>query len=341
MEYRTLGRSGLLVSTLALGTGSFSGKNGGAWGSVDVAEARRMIDLSLDAGINLVDCADIYGGGAAEEILGQAIKGKREKLLISTKLAHPCGDNVNDIGTSRYHIARGVEKALKKLGTDHIDLLQLHGFDAKTPPEETLATLDALIRAGKLGYVGVSNYAGWQLMKALAVADRYGLPRYVAHQAYYSLVGRDYEWELMPLGLDQGVGAVVYSPLGWGRLTGRIRRGSTMPADSRLQDPAQFVYGPTMDDEYLYRVVDALDAVALETGKTVPQVALNWVMGRPTIATVLIGARNEKQLQDNLSAAGWKLSADQIARLDKASYLRPSYPAWHQYSTPFLSPPAI
>jgi len=219
---------------------------------------------------------------------------------------------------------------LKRLGTDHIDLFQLHGYDAKTPPEEVLSTLDVLIRAGKIGYIGVSNFSGWHLMKALATADRYGLPRYVANQAYYSLVGRDYEWELMPLGLDQGVGAVVWSPLGWGRLTGKIRRGAPTPEVSRRNVQMMNDMGPPADDEYVFRVVDALDQVAEETGKTVPQVALNWLLQRPTVSTVVIGARDEKQLKDNLGAVGWNLTPEQVKTLDKASAVQLAYPYWHQ-----------
>ena len=329
MEHRQLGRSGFFVPELSFGTGTFGGKGGLAgWGSTDAAAATRIVDICLEHGITMFDSADIYSGGASEEVLGAAIRGRRDKVLISTKATFRAGPGANDVGSSRFHLTRAVEGALKRLGTDHIDLFQLHGYDARTPPEEMLATLDALIRAGKIGYVGVSNFSGWHLMKALATADRYGLPRFVANQTYYSLVGRDYEWELMPLGLDQGVGAVVWSPLGWGRLTGKIRRGAKLPEVSRLHTTADF--GPPVDDEYLYRVVDALDEVAAETGKTVPQVALNWLLQRPTVATVVIGARDEKQLKDNLGAVGWSLTPDQVKRLDKASAVTLAYPYWHQ-----------
>lgn len=331
MEYRLLGRSGLKVSALALGTATFSGKgSGSAWGEVDVLAARRMVDLCLEAGVTLFDSADIYGGGVSESILGEAIKGRRDKLLISTKLTFRHGTGPNDIGSSRYHIVRGVETALRKLGTDHIDLLELHGFDAQTPVEETLSTLDSLIKAGKLGYIGVSNFSGWHLMKSLAVSEKYGYARYVAHQAYYSLIGRDYEWELMPLGLDQGVGALVWSPLGWGQLTGKIRRGAPLPAVSRRRSKADNDIGPQVPEENLYKVVDALDAVAAETGKTVPQVAINWLLQRPTVSSVILGARTEAQLIDNLGAAGWALTADQVAKLDAASQRPAAYPYWHQ-----------
>lgn len=331
MEYRLLGRSGLKVSALALGTATFCGRDGGsAWGSVDVEDACRMIDRCLDAGVNLFDSADIYGGGVAETILGAAIKGRRDRLLISTKLTFRHGAGPNDVGSSRYHITRRVETALKKLGTDHIDLLQLHGFDALTPVEETLMTLDSLVRAGKIGYIGVSNYSGWHLMKSLATSDKYGLSRFVAHQAYYSLVGRDYEWELMPLALDQGVGTVVWSPLGWGRLTGKIRRGAALPDVSRRQSKADNDIGPQVEDEYLFRVVDVLQALATETGKTIPQIAINWLLQRPTVSSVILGARTEAQLSDNLGAVGWHLSTEQVARLDAASAVTPVYPYWHQ-----------
>jgi len=331
MEYRQLGRSGFYVPVLTFGTGTFGGKGGlAAWGSTDVEEATRLVDLCLDHGLTMFDSADIYSRGAAEEVLGAAIKGRRDKVLISTKATFRSGEDANDVGSSRLHIVRAVEGSLKRLGTDRIDLFQLHGYDAKTPPEEVLSTLDVLMRAGKILYVGVSNFSGWHLMKSLAIADRYGLPRYVANQTYYSLIGRDYEWELMPLGLDQGVGAVVWSPLGWGRLTGKIRRGAPPPAVSRRNVQASNDMGPPVKDEYFHKVVDALDAVARETGKTVPQVALNWLLQRPTVSTVIIGARNESQLKENLGAVGWNLGPDQVKALDDASCRILPYPYWHQ-----------
>ena len=332
MEYRLLGGSGFKVPVLSLGTGTFGG--GGAifkpWGATDVAEATRLVDICLEAGLTLFDSADIYSQGMAEEILGQAIKGRRDKVLISTKATFRSGEGPNEVGSSRFHLTRAVDASLKRLGTDHIDLYQLHGFDAQTPIEETLGTLDDLVRAGKIGYIGCSNFSGWHLMKSLAISEKYGLARYVAHQAYYSLVGRDYEWELMPLGVDQKVSAVVWSPLGWGRLTGKIRRGASLPEVSRLQSKLVADSGPPVPQDYLYSVVDALDAVAQETGKTVPQVALNWLLQRPTVANVIIGARNEQQLKDNLGAVGWNLTADQIQKLDDASARKPAYPYWHQ-----------
>ncbi|MBV9659018.1 MAG: aldo/keto reductase [Verrucomicrobia bacterium] len=330
MEFRQLGGAGFKVPVLSLGTGTFGGSNEffKAWGESGVAEATRLVDICLEAGLNMFDSADIYSDGLAEEILGKAVKGRREQVIISTKATFRIGPGDNDLGSSRHHLIRSCEASLRRLGTDYIDLYQMHGFDALTPPEETLNTLADLVRAGKVRYVGCSNYSGWHLMKSLAVAEKYNLPRMVAHQAYYSLIGRDYEWELMPLGLDQKVGAVVWSPLGWGRLTGRIRRGSPLPADSRLHTTADM--GPPVEDEYLFRVVDAIDEVAKETGKTVPQIALNWLLQRPTVANVIVGARNEEQLRQNLGAVGWNLSADQVARLDAASARTKIYPYWHQ-----------
>src|SRR3954471_4760977 len=332
MEYRQLGGSGLKVPVLTFGTGTFGGKGElfKAWGSSDVAGATRLIDICLEAGLNMFDSADVYSGGAAEAIIGAAVAGRRVQLLISTKATFRLGEGPNDVGSSRHHLIRSVEAALRRLKSDYIDLFQLHGFDAMTPVEEVLSTLDTLVRAGKIRYVGCSNFSGWHLMKALATADRYGWPRYVAHQAYYSLVGREYEWELMPLGIDQKVGAVVWSPLGWARLTGKIRRGPPRPDVSRLKDQVNVDSGPPVADEYLYTVVDAIDAIAAETGKTVAQIALNWLLQRPTVATLIIGARDEAQLRQNLGAVGWNLTPEQVARLDAASAVTPIYPYWHQ-----------
>jgi aryl-alcohol dehydrogenase-like predicted oxidoreductase len=344
MEYRRLGASGLKVPALSFGAGTFGGKGPlfGNWGNTDAKEARRLLDICLEAGVNLFDTADVYSNGASEEVLGGAVKGRRDAVLISTKTGLPMGDGPNEAGTSRRRLIKAVEDALRRLGTDYIDLLQLHAFDASTPVEEVLATLDILVRSGKLRYVGVSNFSGWQLMKSLAVAEKHGWPRYVANQVYYSLVGRDYEWELMPLGLDQDVGALVWSPLGWGRLTGKIRRGEPLPAGSRLHETAG--YGPPVDDELLYRVVDALDAVAAETGKTVPQVAINWLLQRPTVSSVIIGARDEAQLRQNLGAIGWSLTPEQMARLDAASTVTAPYPYFpyrRQEGFARLSPPVV
>ncbi|WDS37021.1 aldo/keto reductase [Pseudoxanthomonas sp.] len=331
MDTRFLGRSGLKVPVLGFGAGTFGGKGPlfSAWGDTGVEQARRMVDLCLDAGLNLFDTADVYSDGASEEILGAALQGRRDQVLLSTKTGLRLGDGPNDAGASRFRLLRAVEASLKRLRTDYIDLLQLHAFDAMTPVEETLSTLDDLVRAGKVRYLGASNYAGWQLMKSLSVADAHGWSRFVANQAYYSLAGRDYEWELMPLGIDQGVGAVVWSPLGWGRLTGKLRRGQALPEQSRLHDTAAF--GPAVDDERLFGIVDVLDAIAGETGHTIPQIAINWLLQRPTVSTVLIGARTEAQLRDNLGAVGWSLDAGQLARLDAASLVDapyPYYPYW-------------
>jgi len=331
MEYRRLGASGFKVPVLSFGAGTFGGQGPlfSAWGNTDATQARRLIDICLDAGLTMFDTADVYSKGESEKILGEAIKGRRDRVLISTKATFRFSDDdPNEVGSSRFHLLAAIEAALKRLGTDHIDLFQLHGFDALTPVEEVLSTLDDLVRAGKIRYVGVSNFSGWHLMKSLAAADRYGYPRYVANQTYYSLIGRDYEWELMPLGLDQGIGAVVWSPLGWGRLTGKIRRGQPLPKTSRLHQTAEI--GPPVADELLFRVVDALDEIAKETGKTVPQIALNWLLQRPTVATVVIGARNEEQLRQNLGAVGWNLTPAQVAKLDAASAVTAAYPYWHQ-----------
>ncbi|MFP5304680.1 MAG: aldo/keto reductase [Gammaproteobacteria bacterium] len=326
MEYRKLGASGLKVPALSFGAATFGGQAPffSAWGSADASEARRLVDICLDAGANLFDTADVYSSGASEEILGAAIKGRREHVLISTKTSLPTGRGANEGGSSRHRLVPAIDAALKRLGTDYIDLLQLHGYDAGTPIEEVLYTLDTLVRAGKLRYVGVSNFAGWQLMKSLAIAERHGWPRYVAHQVHYSLVGRDYEWELMPLALDQGVGALVWSPLGWGRLTGKVRRGQPLPAGTRLQEVAQ--WGLPVDEERLYRVVDALDAVAAETGRSLPQIALAWLLTRPTVSSVILGARNQAQLRDNLGAVGWALAPEHLQRLNDASAVTPAYP---------------
>jgi len=330
MDYRLLGYSGLKVSALSLGTGTFGGGTEffRAWGQTDVKEAKRLIDICLDAGVNLFDTADIYSFGLSEEILGKAIEGKRNRLLISTKATFRFGDGPNDAGSSRHHLLQACEASLRRLGTDHIDIYHMHGFDSLTPVEETLETLDTLVRSGKVRYLACSNFSGWHLMKSLAISKTYGWARYVAHQVYYSLVGREYEWELMPLGIDQKVGALIWSPLGWGRLTGKIRRGQPLPAESRLHKTAEM--GPSVPSEYLYKVVDAIEAIARETGKSVPQIALNWLLQRPTVCSVIMGARNEEQLRQNLGATGWNLTPEQVAALDAASEIAPAYPYWHQ-----------
>jgi aryl-alcohol dehydrogenase-like predicted oxidoreductase len=326
MEYRNLGKSGLKVPVLSFGAGTFGGSGPlfGAWGSTDVEEASRLVDICLEADVTLFDTADVYSDGASEEVLGKAIQGRRDRVLISTKAGLPTGSGPNDWGTSRGRLIASVDAALTRLGTDYIDIFQLHAHDASTPVEEVLATLDLLVKAGKLRYIGVSNFSGWQIMKALAAAERHGWTRYVAHQVYYSLAGRDYEWDLMPLGHDQGLGALVWSPLAWGRLTGKIGRAKPLPTGSRLHETAQF--GPPVEDEYLYRVIDALEDVALEVEKTVPQVAINWLTQRPTVSSVIIGARNAEQLRQNLGSIGWQLTAEQILKLDAASAVTAPYP---------------
>ena len=337
MEHRHLGKSGLRVPALSFGTGTFGGGNDffKGWGSTDSNGAARLVDICLDHGVSMFDSADVYSDGLAEQILGQAIKGKRNRVLISTKATFPLGDGANDYGSSRQHLIEAVDKALQRLGTDHIDLFELHGQDNNTPVEETLATLDQLVRSGKIRYIGGSNFSGWHLMKSLAVSDRYGYPRYVAHQAYYSLLNRDYEWELMPLGVDQGVGAVIWSPLGWGKLTGKIRRGQPAKPGMRAHDIAGT--GPQFEEERLFRIVEALDVVSAETGKTLPQIALNWLLRRPSVSTVIIGARDEAQLVENIGAVGWVLTPEQIARLDQASDVAAAYPVWHQRGFPMLN----
>jgi len=330
VEYRTLGNSGLKVSTLCFGLGTFGGGNEffKAWGASTDEEAKRIVGLCLDAGINVFDTADIYSNGLSEQVFAKAMHGKRHQMLISSKATFRFGDGPNDVGSSRYHLIEACEGSLKRLGTDRIDIYHMHGFDAMTPIDEVLYALDTLVRNGKVRYIACSNFSGWHLMKSLTTSERHGWAKYVSHQVYYSLVGRDYEYELMPLGIDQNVGAMVWSPLGWGRLTGKIRRGQLLHKESRLHVTAD--KGPQVPEEYLYKVVDAIDVVAKETGKTVPQISLNWLLRKPTISTLVIGARNEEQLKQNLGAEGWRLTPDQVAKLDEASATLLPYPYWHQ-----------
>jgi aryl-alcohol dehydrogenase-like predicted oxidoreductase len=333
MEYRQLGRSGLKVPELCFGAGTLGsqGEFFEAWAKVSAEEGDQIIGTCMDAGLNFFDTADIYSYGSSETALGKALSAyPREKVLISTKATFRFGDGPNDVGSNRYHLIQSLERSLRRLNTDYIDVYHLHAFDALTPIEETLNTLDKMVREGKVRYIACSNFSGWHLMKSLSISERYGWARYVGHQVYYSLVGRDYEWELMPLALDQGVGALVWSPLGWGRLTGRIRRETGIPKDSRLNTKMVSDAGPQVPEEYLYQVVDALDEIAKETGKTVPQIALNWLLSRPTVSTLIIGARNLDQLKANLGAVGWKLTPKQIATLDAASAQPKAYPYWHQ-----------
>ena len=298
-----------------------------------------MVDICLDAGVNFFDTADVYSQGVSEEILGRAVGGRRNSVLISTKATFPMGDGPNDMGSSRYHLIQACEASLRRLNTDHIDLYHLHGFDALTPIEETLKTLDTLVESGKVRYIACSNFSGWHLMKSLAISEKFDWERYVAHQAYYSLIGREYEWDLMPLALDQNVATIIWSPLGWGRLTGKIRRDQPLPAVSRLHKTAE--QGPPVANEHLYRVVDALEEVARQTGKSVPQIALNWLLQRPTVANIIIGARNEEQLRQNLDAVGWNLTSEQVASLDAASEVTPVYPYWHQRQFALRNPPPV
>jgi aryl-alcohol dehydrogenase-like predicted oxidoreductase len=341
MEYRLLGGSGLKVSALCFGTATFGGTNEffGAWGSTQVAEAKRLIDICLDAGINLFDTANGYSDGASETILGKAVEGRRDKVLISTKAYFPTGPGPNDLGSSRYHLRNALEASLRRLNTDYIDIYHLHGPDTLTPVEEVQDTLNEFVREGKIRYIACSNFSGWHLMKHLAVAEKYGWTRFVAHQVYYSLLSREYEWELMPLGIDQKVGALIWSPLGWGRLTGKLRRGHPLPEQSRL--PKTATVGPPVSDEHLYKIVDILDAIAAETGKTIPQVAINWLLERPTVSSVILGARNEEQLKQNLASIGWRLTPEQVAKLDAASAVTPVYPYWWQRNITERNPPPV
>jgi aryl-alcohol dehydrogenase-like predicted oxidoreductase len=331
MEFRKLGSSDLKVPVLSFGTATFGdGEGFKMWGSNGVKEATRVVDLCLEAGVTMFDSADIYSAGQAEEILGQAIKGRRDRVIISTKATFRFSDAPDDVGSSRKHLTKQIEGSLKRLGTGYIDLYQLHGFDALTQVEEAVGTLNDFVRAGKIRYIGCSNFSGWHLMKSLAISEKNDWARYVAHQAYYSLLGREFEWELMPLALDQQVGTVVWSPLGMGRLGGKIRRGQSAPKVSRLNDPVTARIAPPVEDGQLYRVMDVLDEVARETGKSVAQIAINWLLQRPSVATVIIGARDEEQLQQNLGATGWKLTTAQVGRLDAASAKPRVYPYWHQ-----------
>lgn len=341
MEYRFLGGSGLKVPVLSFGTATFGGTNDffKAWGTTQVDEAKRLVDICLDAGVNLFDTADVYSDGVSEEILGKAIAGKqRDKLLLSTKSTFTFGDGPNNQGSSRYHILKQIEGSLKRLGTDYVDIYHMHGFDGNTPVEETMKVLDELVQSGKVRYIAASNFSGWHLMKSLAVSDKYGWGRYVAHQVYYSLANREYEWELMPLGIDQKVGAIVWSPLAAGRLGGKYGRNKTIPKEGRVAQGGSPVPEMVVKEDVFYNTVDMLETIAGETGKSVAQVALNWLLQRPTVSSILIGARNEEQLKQNLGATGWNLSAEQVKRLDDVSTVPPIYPYWHQWKNKTLNP---
>ena len=338
MEYRQLGGSGLRVPVLSFGTGTFGGGNEffKAWGSTQVDEATRLVDICLEAGLNLFDTANVYSGGASEEILSKAIKGRRHKVLISSKATFPTSEEVNDFGSSRLGLIKSCEDSLRRLGVDHIDIYHMHGFDANTPVEETLKALESLVQSGKVTYIACSNFSGWHLMKSLTVSERYGWSRYIAHQAYYSLLHRDYEWELMPLAIDQHVGTIVWSPLSSGKLSGKYRRNQAAPADARVAQGGNPVLGVASDDERLYTILDVMDQIAAETGKTHTQIALNWLLQRPTVSNLIIGARNEAQLRQNLGAVGWNLTVGQVKRLDAVSAVLPAYPYWHQRQFPML-----
>jgi aryl-alcohol dehydrogenase-like predicted oxidoreductase len=341
MEFRQLGGSGFRIPVLSFGTATFGGKGEffKTWGSTHGEEASRMVRLCVDAGVNMFDTANTYSRGASEEILGQAIKGIRNDLIISTKGTFSMGEGPNDYGSSRYHIMKQCDASLKRLGTDYIDIYHMHGFDAMTPVEEVLKTLDNLVTSGKVRYLACSNFSGWHLMKSLSVSEKYGWSRYVAHQAYYSLLNREFEWELMPLGIDQQVGTIVWSPLSAGKLTGKFRRGQPVPAESRIaQGGGQ---GPAVPDDFFYGLIDVLDEVANETGKSISQVALNWLLQRPTVVNIIIGARNEEQLKENLGAVGWNLTPEQMRKLDAASEQAPIYPYWHQRSNQRLNPKPV
>ncbi|HEY4326112.1 MAG TPA: aldo/keto reductase [Mucilaginibacter sp.] len=339
MEYRQLGNSGLRIPVLSFGTATFGGGNDffKAWGSTDVEEATRMVNLCMDAGVNFFDTANVYSRGAAEEILGKAISGMRNKVLISTKATFPMSDEVNDFGSSALTLIKGCEDSLKRLRTDHIDIYHMHGFDANTPVEETLKTLNNLVQSGKVRYIACSNFSGWHLMKSLSVSERYGWSKYIAHQAYYSLINRDFEWELMPLGVNQQIGTIVWSPLASGTLSGKYRRNEPAPQNARVAQGGSPVPAETINIERLYNIVDVLDEISEETGKTIAQISLNWLLQRPTVANIIIGARNEEQLKQNLGSVGWNLNIEQVKKLDNVSEVLPSYPYWHQRQFPMLN----
>ncbi|RPE13977.1 aldo/keto reductase [Chitinophaga lutea] len=344
MEFRQLGASGLQVPVLSFGTATFGGGNDffKAWGSTQGEEAKRLIDICLDAGINFFDTADVYSDGLAEDLLGRAIAGRqRDRLILSTKSTFTFGEGPNNQGSSRFHILRQIEGSLKRLGTDYIDVYHMHGFDGNTPVEETLSTLDHLVQSGKVRYIAASNFSGWHLMKSLGISEKYGWSRYVAHQVYYSLANREYEWELMPLALDQKVGGIIWSPLAAGRLGGKYRRNQPLPPEGRVAQGGSPVPEMVVNENVFYNIIDALDEVAEETGKTVAQVSLNWLLQRPTVSSIIIGARNEAQLLQNLEAVGWQLTTEQVKKLDAASELPPIYPYWHQRQNLTLNPPPV
>jgi aryl-alcohol dehydrogenase-like predicted oxidoreductase len=331
VEYRNLGKSGLKISVLTMGTMTFGGTGGFAQvGATGVDEARRQVGMCLDAGINLIDTADVYSSGLSEEIVGQVLRG-RDDVLVATKVRMAMGPGPNDAGLSRQHIVSGCEASLRRLGTDHIDLYQVHEWDGVTPLEETLDALDLLVRSGKVRYVGASNYAGWQLMKALGLADRQGLPRFVSQQIYYSLQSRDAEYELIPAAVDQGLGVLVWSPLAGGLLTGRYRRDQR--PDSGSRQLTDWNEPPVYDQDKLYDTVDVLVSVGDEHGVPAARVALAYLLAKPAVTSLVVGARTSEQLADNLAAADLELSPADIERLDKVSAPVLLYPYWHQAKT--------
>ncbi|RYE53398.1 MAG: aldo/keto reductase [Sphingobacteriales bacterium] len=341
MEYRFLGASGLEVPVLSFGTATFGGKNEffKAWGSTQAEEATRLVQICLEAGVNMFDTADVYSEGLAEEVLGKAIAGiQRDKLILSTKATFPFGQGPNNQGSSRLHLLKQVEGSLQRLGTDYIDIYHMHGFDGNTPVEETLRTLDDLIQSGKVRYIAASNFSGWHLMKSLSVSDRYGWNKYVGHQVYYSLANREYEWELMPLALDQKVGGIIWSPLAAGRLGGRYGRNKPIPQNGRVAQGGSPVPEMVVNEGLLYNIIDALQEIAAQTEKSVAQVAINWLLQRPTVSNIIIGARNEEQLKENLGAVGWNLTKEQVKKLDDVSAAPPTYPYWHQWQNKKLNP---
>ncbi len=332
MEYRQLGRSGLRVSALALGTMTFGGRGQfAAVGDVEVDGARRIVDRAIEAGINLIDTADVYSEGRSEEIVGEVLKGRRDQVVLATKARFPQGSGPNDAGLSRVHLIRSCEASLRRLGTDYIDLYQVHERDGLTPTEETLEALDTLVSQGKVRYVGCSNFSAWHVMKSLGVSERRGLQRYVSQQIYYSLLDREAEYELVPLSIDEGLGILVWSPLAGGLLSGKYRRGEQPPEGTRRAN--EWHEPPVYDEDRMYRVIDALVAVASEHDASPARTALAWLLGRPAVTSVIIGARTESQLEDNLKAAELALSSEGRRRLDNASVPLLLYPYWHQKNT--------
>ena len=328
MEYRNLGNSGLKVPVLSLGTGTFGGTNEffQRWGQTDEKEAARFIDICLERGINFFDTANVYSIGDSEIVLGKALKGKRDKSIISTKATFQMGEHPNEKGSSRHHLMNALDDSLKRLNTDYIDLYLMHGFDKNTPIEETLRTLDNMVKSGKVRYIGCSNFASWQLMKSLSISEKLNLEKYVVYQGYYSLIGRDYEQELMPLLEDQDMGLMVWSPLGWGRLTGKIKRGVEMK-DGRIKSGGD-VGAPPVENEFLFNIVEVLEKISNETRKSIPQIAINWLLQNKTVSNIVVGARNEEQLLSNIESVGWNISEKHLNQLNEVSKQTPIYPHW-------------